>query len=164
MVFTLSRDFELFRDARSDEERQPTVRLLLPRLSETYSRFLILIVRSRLFGLAFVHLAAESPNLATRRLALSTLMTQAVESPQITARIVQDGIEAQLSRSSSKPVSAEDQSARSTSRLAPLLSAITTFAESDDDSQSIQKQKYGLLADLILLAHREEICELVPAS
>ena len=109
-----------------------------------------------MFGNAFLHVAVQSKHLEVRKASVIALEKEHGRSPREMHEVLRTAISAFLDRHVNKSIetSADDEEKQGQKRnLVPILSACAVFT---DDADLSMKEK--LLADLLIPAHRSDIC------
>jgi hypothetical protein len=118
------------------------------------------------YGSVFIHLAVNGATPQMRRDTLTSLQTLSTTYPEMVNRVARDALVAYNSKAptvakavaSAGDDAAEDKSAANRqSRLSAFLYTCAAFDEGTDVSV-----KQRLLADLLIIAHHEDICKLPP--
>lgn len=111
------------------------------------------------FGLALIHLAAESKNVNIRRSAVALLQSMTVRYPTITNWMIRDALLHRLSReeASQKADSGDEEKDRPARLLQGRLHAILAASASLPEDIDLDSREVEMLQNLIL-AHHPAIC------
>lgn len=117
------------------------------------------------YGTVFIHLAVNGATPQMRRDTLTSLQTLSTTYPEMVNRVARDALVAYISKAPSVAKAAvtagddvaEDKSAAN--RQSRLSAFLYTCAAFDEGTDVAVKQR--LLADLLIIAHHEDICKLL---